>query len=123
MTDPDVDVTASFADLGSGFPDMSDDAVAGPLYGELEARMNVMVSDRVSLGFQAQGDVLRQQLLHRRPGPPAHPILEALAAAPGTSQIRISGRAISHGWELRSAAAFPHTAHMWVAFDRSVFDF
>ncbi len=55
VTDPDVSVTSSFADLGAGFPEMTAKLSQDRLYGELEAGFNVMVSDRVSIGLKARG--------------------------------------------------------------------
>ena len=55
VTDPDVSVTARFADLGAGFPDMTTTLSQDRVYGELEAGMNVMLSHRVSFGLNAQG--------------------------------------------------------------------
>lgn len=55
LTDPDVDLTAQFADLGTTLPDMTTKISQDRVYGELEAGVNVMVSDRVSLGINARG--------------------------------------------------------------------
>ena len=55
VTDPDVSVTSSFADLGTGFPDLTTTLSQDRVYGELEAGVNVMLSERVSIGFNAQG--------------------------------------------------------------------
>jgi Autotransporter beta-domain len=53
LTNPDVNVTATYADLGVALPGMTATLSQDRLYGEIEAGANFLVNDRTSLGIAA----------------------------------------------------------------------
>ena len=55
LTNPDVNVTATYADLGVALPDMTATLSQDRLYGEIEAGTNFLLNDRMAIGLKANG--------------------------------------------------------------------